>query len=114
MNKKKQGDWVRQGKCRRCGICCKGDKITAGPFGDDQYVQEFIRIIGTDCPHLVFNSKKQAACSIYKNRYTECQVFPTKPEDLELVNALCGFYFVKKGPKGRRPRGSKFSGEIQR
>ncbi len=98
---KTKSDWVRQGKCRRCGICCKGDKITAGPFADDQYVQEFIRIIGTDCPHLVFNSKKQAACSIYKNRYTECQVFPTKPEDLELVNALCGFYFVRT-PKRRK------------
>lgn len=94
--KKNKDGWVRQGKCRRCGICCKGDKLTPGPFADDKYVQEFIRIIGTDCHHLVYNSKKQAECSIYKNRYTECQIFPSKPEDLELVNALCGFYFVKK------------------
>jgi len=101
--RKNQSGWVRRGKCRRCGICCKGDKLSPGPFADDKYVQEFIRIIGTDCPNLVYNSKKQAVCGIYRNRYTECQVFPSKPEDLDLVNAPCGFYFVKKSP-ARTPR----------
>ena len=94
--KKNKDGWVRRGKCRRCGICCKGDKLTPGPFADDEYVQKFIEIIGTDCPHLVFNSENKAECDIYLNRYPECWVFPNKPEDLDLVNGPCGFYFFKK------------------
>ena len=95
--REKQIDWIRRGECKRCGICCQGDKISPQPGQENEYVQEFVKIIGSDCPHLEGDLAGRAGCAIYPNRYSECQVFPSRPEDLDLINGTCGFYFIKRG-----------------
>ena len=95
VEREKQSVWVRRGECKRCGRCCQGEKLSPGPDQDNEYIQEFIRIIGSDCPHLEWDSEGKARCGIYPDRYPECKDFPSRPEDLDLINGICGFYFVK-------------------
>lgn len=102
MTEQREHHEVRLGECRRCGICCKGDAISPGKFSGDAYVREFVEIIGRDCEHLQWDSEHRAVCGIYPNRPPECREFPRRPEDLDLINGPCGFYFTPKGRKERR------------
>ena len=88
--------WERRGDCRRCGRCCAGDKISPGEFADDENVREFVRIIGTDCEHLMQDSENRAVCGIYPDRPQVCRDFPAGPDDLDLIDGVCGFHFVRK------------------
>jgi Fe-S-cluster containining protein len=62
---------LREGKCLRCGKCCK--------------------LVFT-CPMLV-GSHQQHGCRIYPHRSRVCSQFPISNEDIKDVNYKCGYSF---------------------
>ena len=62
---------LRQGDCKRCGMCCTF----------------MIR-----CPHLEGINQ----CTVYDERAQQCRLFPIDARDLRRRFSACGYHFVTK------------------
>jgi hypothetical protein len=68
----------RQGKCRRCGACC--------------------RLVLHQCVYLAVGEDGKSACSKYQSfRMPNCKIFPVDCRDIKdrdlISDAPCGYYF---------------------
>lgn len=71
----------RNGKCKRCGNCCIGQKLLPGLP---------IKLI---CPFLFIGKDNIAICRQYNDRPQFCRDYPAEPAD---IIKECGFYFGEK------------------
>ena len=64
-----------RGECNRCGACCE---------------------ILFKCPFLKKHRDGTTSCGIYKDRPSQCRLFPLDRRDLQEVRGTCSFYFIEK------------------
>lgn len=97
MSKKQKENYIRKGKCKRCGKCCQWRYLIKDVPLKIKIILVLLNpifLIKSKCPHLGFDKNGKAYCKIYDHRPWFCRAFPAEPADL--VDKDCGYYFEKE------------------
>lgn len=104
--------YVREGRCTCCGVCCRSIAIRIPPFavrrkwlvrlisGWHRYRYNFVMIdldVDNDIIYKCLHQRPDGSCGIYLFRPRLCREYPKqklygRPE----VYPSCGFYFVRR------------------
>lgn len=92
-------DFVRLGRCCRCGNCCRATPIFKSLTDAERAIirmadpnaEVVLNKDNVGCPHLIENADGTTSCDIYIKRPRFCRLYPLVPDDL--VEG-CSFKFI--------------------